>query len=254
MGKRPMSAVRRWAVRQAALAVRGPLQGWDAGTSSRVDHFLAISEHVARRIEKHYGRSATVIYPPVDTHYFTPGSPAAQAQATESAATEPYDLVVSALVPYKRVDQAIVAARRLGRRLVVIGSGPERPRLERLAGPGIELRGWASNEEVRQACRGARTFLHPQEEDFGIAALEAQACGVPVIALRRGGACETIRDGQTGLLYDSPTVEGLARALVESEAMTFSPTACRSNAERFGTEVFRAAFEAYVRQCLAQRV
>ena len=175
------------------------LQAWDRGTAERVTHFIAISREVQRRIERCYGRSSDVIYPPVDTDYYTPDA---------RIARDDYYLCVSALVPYKRLEQAIAACRRLDRRLVIIGQGPELARLTSLADDRITLLGWQSDETIRAHLRRCRALLFPGHEDFGIVPLEAQACGAPVIALGRGGAEETVLDARrtengTGVLYEA---------------------------------------------------
>ncbi len=185
--------IKRMALRRAALALRPRLRRWDRATASRVDEFLANSRNVARKIHRYYGRRARVIPPPVDCEFFTPGP-----SAFAAASREPYDLVVSALVPYKRVELAIAAARRSGRRLVIAGDGPGRRRRAALAAPGVEFLGWVDDETLRDLYRGARSLIYPQEEDFGITALEAQACGRPVVALGRGGALETVERAASG--------------------------------------------------------
>jgi glycosyltransferase involved in cell wall biosynthesis len=221
------------------------LRRWDRQSSSRVTHFVAISHTVARRIEHCYGRTSTVIYPPVDTQFYTPAP----------VPREDYYVCVSALVPYKRVDLAIAACRRLGRRLVVIGAGPERRRLARQAGPGITLTGWLPDAEVREHLRRARALLFPAHEDFGIVPLEAQACGTPVVALGEGGAVETVlpasadRPG-TGLLFAGQTVDSLTAAIEQFEHHPdwFDPALARCHAERFATERFERELFAYVEE------
>ncbi len=227
--------------RQAMTAIRPCLQKWDRETAQRVDAFLADSENVARKIRRYYGREARVVYPPVDTEFFTPvpgtGS-RTRAKASPDDSDAPY-LVASALVPYKRIDRAIGAVQRLGRRLVVIGEGPERKRLQAMAGPTVEFRGWVTNDELRDAYRRARALLYPGEEDFGITALEAQACGTPVVALGRGGALETVVKGKTGLFFPEPLEASLAAALQQFETRRFDPADCRAQAERFRRPLFR---------------
>ncbi|MFH1264774.1 MAG: glycosyltransferase, partial [Planctomycetota bacterium] len=206
------------------------IRQWDHDTSDRVTHFVAASRTVAQRIAESYGRPSRVIYPPVDTQFYTP-------------ANEPRNdvyLCVSALVPYKRIDLAIEACNRLRRRLVVIGSGPERRRLDRLAGPTIELLGWVPGDEIRDHLRRARALLFPGNEDFGIVPVEAQACGTPVVAFGQGGATETVLPADeshqgTGLFFDEQTPESLAQAIQRFEAHPhwFDPQLARQQAERF---------------------
>jgi glycosyltransferase involved in cell wall biosynthesis len=198
---------------------------WDRLSADRVDRFVAISRHVASRIAKHYRRGADVVYPPVDARAFTPGP---GAPLREGA---PY-LVVSALVPYKGVDLAVLAAKRLGAPLRVVGTGPEAARLRRLAGPSVRFDGWLPPDALREAYRSARALLQPHEEDFGIAPLEAMACGTPVIALRRGGGGEVVAPG-TGLLFDERSVDGLVEALRSFDPRAYDPAALRARAMEF---------------------
>jgi glycosyltransferase involved in cell wall biosynthesis len=223
------------ASRLARAALR-PLARWDAATSGRPDRYVANSQHVARRIRRYYNRSAAVVAPPVDTVFYTPAT----------RAPEPYLLVVSALVPYKRLDVAIAAARTAGMPLRIAGEGSDRARLAELAGPAVEFLGRATDEEVRELYRGATAVLLPGEEDFGIVPVEAQACGRPVIALARGGALETVVDGVTGVLVDGTAPEAWAGAVRRVrdglEAGTaFQPDRIRRHAEGFSRERFLSA-------------
>lgn len=200
---------------------------WDQRTSVRPDRYVAISQYVARRIGRYYNRRSAVVYPPADTDFFTPGSPE----------HERFALVVSALVPYKRVDVAAEACRMLGVPLKIVGQGPEARALARLGGPGIEFLGALSDTEVRDLYRRASVVLLPGEEDFGLVPVEAQACGTPVVALGRGGATETIVDGVTGALTAEGVdayAAGIRRVLDDPPASA----ACRAQAERFSTERF----------------
>jgi glycosyltransferase involved in cell wall biosynthesis len=211
----------------APLAHR--LRMWDRLSAERVDRFLTSSHEVAARIRKHYGREAEVIPPPVDVEQFRPnGKP-----------PEDFYLVVSRLVGYKRVDLAVEAANRSRRRLVVVGEGPERRRLQALAGPTAEFTGRLEDEEVAGLYSRCRALLFPGHEDFGITPVEAQAAGRPVVAYGRGGACETVVDGVTGVLFPAQTVEGLLAAIDRLEASAPDPVACRRNAERFSAAHFR---------------
>lgn len=223
--------------------VAAALRRWDRTTTTRVHHFAAISRFVAERIHRYYGRSADVIYPPVEIRRFR-------------LADEPgeFYLVVSALTPYKRVDLALAAANRLGVRLVVVGSGPEATRLRTLAGPTVELLGWRSDDEVAELYARCRALLFPSVEDFGIAPLEAMACGRPVIALGRGGALETVvplddsAEAPTGILFPEQTVECLVEAIrrFEASAHRFDPKALRSHAEAFDRPLFKERIGGWV--------
>jgi glycosyltransferase involved in cell wall biosynthesis len=223
------------------------LRIWDRVSSDRVDHFIANSREVAGRIRRHYRRESEVIYPPVDTEAIRPSGKAA----------EDFYLVVSRLVGYKRVDLAVEAATRLGRRLVVVGRGPEMKRLRALAGPTVELRGWVDDAEVASLYARCRGFLFPGLEDFGIAPVEVQAAGRPVVAYARGGALETVVDGVTGVLFEEQTVDSLADAILRLEALEIDPAHCRRNAERFDAQEFRrrvrAAIERERSRALAER-
>ncbi len=216
--------------------LRTRLQRWDVATCGRVDYFLANSSHVAARIRRHYHRTAEVIHPPVDTGRFTP-----------AAAVEDYYLVVSALVPYKRVDLAVRVCSASGRRLLVVGSGPEQARLKTLAGPSVEFLGWQPDEAVAGLYARARALIFPGEEDFGITPVESMASGRPVVALARGGALETVVAAgdpggrpPTGVFFAEQTEAGLAGALDELERRLdeFDPQALAGHAAGFDTKVF----------------
>ena len=216
------------------------LARWDTATSGRVDLYIAISEHVARRIQRYYNRSAKVVYPPVDTSFYKPSN----------MTPEDSFVVVSALVPYKRIDIAIKACKLSGNKLRIVGDGPDLNRLRQLADSNIEFLGPITNDAVRELYRSSKAMLLPGEEEFGIASVEAQACGCPVIALKRGGACETIVDGETGILVSQPTAEAFADGLKAAQARSFNQNITRRNAERFSTARFRTEFKNTIDQAL----
>jgi glycosyltransferase involved in cell wall biosynthesis len=203
-----------------------PLGRWDAETAYRPDRYVAISQYVARRIWRYYNRRSAVVYPPVDTDYFHPGPPSPRA----------FCLVVSALVPYKRVEVAIEACRLAGLPLKIVGTGPTAAALRAASGPNVEFLGWASDEQVRTLYRTARAVLLPGEEDFGIVPVEAMACGAPVVALAAGGALETVIDGTTGRLVPSPDPAAFAEAL--AGLPVFDERTLRTHAERFSSDRF----------------
>jgi glycosyltransferase involved in cell wall biosynthesis len=202
------------------------LARWDAATASRVGRFVANSQYVAGRIRRYYNREATIVYPPVDTIFYHP----------DSTPSGQHFLMVSALVPYKRVDVAIEACRRVGATLRIAGDGPDRDRLETLADGHVEFVGRLSDEQIRDEYRRALAILLPGEEDFGIVPVEAQACGRPVVALARGGALETISGGETGIFFDDLTPASMAAALNAVAAAQFDPERLRANAQRFSRE------------------
>jgi len=214
---------------------------WDRDTAGRADRYVAISHYVADRIRRYYNRPATVVYPPVDTEFFTP----------DTASPEPFALVVSALVPYKRIDLAIAGCRLAGVPLKVVGDGPERAALTRLANGSAQFLGRASDSEIRDLYRRATVVLLPGEEDFGIVPLEAQACGRPVVALGRGGALETVIDGETGLLVGEPTAEAFAAAIAHACDHRFDTAAIRRHAERFSRTRFGDQMHALIDEAMA---
>ena len=215
---------------------------WDVRTSGRPDRYVANSQHVARRIARHYNRRSAVTYPPVDTVYYTPQPGERDARA----------LIVSALVPYKRVDVAIAACRQVGVPLTIVGQGPERERLRAAAGRDVEFVGALTDTEVRQQYRTASVVLLPGEEDFGIVPVEAQACGTPVVALGRGGATETVIDGETGVLTEDG-IEAFAAGMRRALDTPWDANACRRQAERFSLTRFIADMTDAARDLMAAR-
>lgn len=227
----------RWAPQRHLVRY---LQRWDVAACDRVDAFAAISETVRRRIRQSYQRDAEVIYPPVDCDRF--------ARVTRHPGD--YYLVVAALVPYKRTDLAIEVFNRLRQPLVVIGTGPEEARLRRLAGSTIQFVGWQTPERLAEWYAGAKALIYPQEEDFGLAAVEAQAAGCPVIALRRGGATETVAEGITGAFFDEQTGDAVADAVTRFERTPTDPQPIRDHARRFDRREFVRAFSQWIADML----
>ena len=233
------SWVARWVLHKMRL--------WDSRTAHGVDHYIANSKFIAQRINKVYGHNATVIYPPVDTDYFTPGN----------EKREDYYLSVSRLVSYKHIDILVKAFTNMPeRQLVIIGGGPEEKRLKALAGKNVKILGYLKTEEVRDYMRRARAFLFAAEEDFGIVPLEAQACGTPVIAYGRGGAKETIitpdnKSGQpaTGIFFPTQSPASVIAAIThfETQVENITVTACRENALHFKTSIFHLQFQSFVK-------
>jgi glycosyltransferase involved in cell wall biosynthesis len=221
---------------RAALALGGPLlRRVDRGAARGVDHFVANSRHIAQRIRYAYGRDATVVYPPVSAK-----------PAPPRAARGDFLLSLGRLVPYKRVDLGIRAAERLGVRLLVAGDGPERRRLERLAGPHTEFLGEVCEETAGRLFSTCAAFVFCAEEDFGIAPVEANAHGVPVVGYRAGGLLESMVEGETVEFFERQTEEDVAAAIERALRRTWDGEALRRNAARFGPEVFRARFREVV--------
>jgi glycosyltransferase involved in cell wall biosynthesis len=227
----------------AAELLLARLRAWDRRTADRVTHFVAISETVRRRIGECYGRESVVVYPPVDTDFFTPAA----------VSREGYYLIVSALAPYKRFDLAVESCNRLGRKLVVVGTGQDAAKLKALAGPTVSFLGWQPGEALRDHFRRCRAVLFPAEEDFGIVPVEAQACGAPVIALGRGGVTETVRPlgtaaEPTGVFFAEQTADAVADAIerFEQEVGEFDPRTARRNALPFCRDRYEAELFGYV--------
>lgn len=224
-------------LRGAGLAaVRPAYKWWDRRTADRVDVFLANSTHTQRQIGRCYARQSEVCFPPVRTGFFTPG---------EQPLRGEHWLAVGALVPYKRFDLAIAASNARGHALTIIGEGPEEARLRAMAGPSVRFERATTDVQLREAYRRARLVIFPQVEDFGIVAVEAQACGTPVVALGQGGARDTVIDGSTGALFAEQTVESLLGAI--DRCPRHGALACREHAESFSEERFREQIGAVVR-------
>ena len=218
-------------VRSAAMRrLMQRMARWDAATADRVDAFVANSQYVAGRIGRYYNRVATVVYPSVDTDFYQPDS---------ARRAEPFFLVVSALVPYKRLEVAIEAVRAAKGTLKIVGRGPEEARLRTLAGPETEFTGWLSDAEVRRLYQQCQAVLMPGVEDFGMVPVEAQACGRPVVALAEGGALESVIDGETGILVHESTSSAFADALQRVTSARFDTDVIRRHAERFSIPRFK---------------
>ena len=225
--------------RLAAWAVTPWLRRWDVRSTGRAQGLVANSRFVAGRIEKYWHRQAdAVVYPPVDTARFVPSA--------EGPAPEGYALIVSALVPYKRVDLAVRAFSKLSRPLWVGGDGPELERLRRLAGPSVTFLGSIPDEALPGLYARAKFFVLPGEEDFGIAPVEAQSAGRPVLALGRGGALETVVDGQTGVFFGQSTEESLIDGIERIERLDADPSFIREHATRFGADRFGPELKAVI--------
>ena len=203
------------------------LRRWDLRAAEQPDFYIANSENIARRIKEIYGRESIVIPPPIEVNRFTTDEP-----------EEDFYLVLSRLVGYKKIDLAIEACKKLNRRLVVIGDGPDRKRLEQIAGKQTEFLGRQPDEVVTKYASRCRALLFPGEEDFGMVPLEINASGRPVIAYRKGGAMETVIEGETGVFFNEQNAESLASAIEDFELRTWNRQLMRSHAEKFDTKIF----------------
>jgi len=211
------------------------LRMWDVSSSHRVDYYIANSEAVANRIWKYYRRKAEVIYPPVDTDFFIPGD-----------MKDEYFLIVSALVPYKRIDLAVETFNQNKWPLKIVGQGPDSRKLKKRALPNIQFLGSVTNQELLRLYQGSRALIMPGEEDFGINALESQACGIPVIAFGRGGATETVIPEQTGLFFHELTKESLYQSLEQFQKFHFNPDDLRNHALKFARHIFKNKIKSFV--------
>jgi glycosyltransferase involved in cell wall biosynthesis len=228
-------------LRPAVAVLAAWLRRWDRRTAARVHHFAANSAYVAARIRRYYGREAEVVPPPVDTDFFTP-------DGADTPGT--YDLVVSALVPYKRLELVLEAYRGTGRPLRIVGGGPERARLEALAPPEVLFLGTVGDEELRAQYRGCRAVLMPGIEDFGIVPVEAMACGRPAVVFGEGGAVESVTAGRTGLVFHQPTPAALRAAIDSLDRMRFNVSTLRAQAETFSQARFERRLRAFVARAL----
>jgi glycosyltransferase involved in cell wall biosynthesis len=226
-------------VRPALSVVLARWRQWDWIAAQRVDRYIANSETTRRRVARYFTREADVVYPPVEVERFAPG-----------AVGEHY-AVLSELMPHKRIELAVRAFNELGRPLVVIGDGPDARRLQRLAGPTVRFTGRVSDAEVARLLATARALVVTATEEFGIAAVEAQAAGRPVIALDEGGVTESVQEGRTGVFYDVATPEALAAAVAAFDPLSVDPADCVANAQRFSVDAFAQEIRAIVSQALA---
>lgn len=211
------------------------LREWDSEAADRPDMLLAASKHVQRRIELYWRRESEVLYPPLDDFWLE-----------ETASSKPHAtsaLIVSSLVPYKRIDIAIDACNRLGLPLTIAGTGPDYAQLKSMAGPTVTFAGYVPREELKNLYASHTAVIFPGDEDFGLVPLEAMSCGTPVVAFAGGGALETVIEGQTGTFFRTPSADALADALSHMQAMTFSAEVCRAQAKKFSKAKFVEGME-----------
>jgi glycosyltransferase involved in cell wall biosynthesis len=231
-GQRPI-------VRPALSVVLARWRQWDWIAAQRVDRYIANSETTRRRVARYFTREAEVVYPPVEVERFAPG-----------VVGEHY-AVLSELMAHKRIELAVRAFNELGRPLVVIGDGPDARRLQRLAGPNVRFTGRVSDAEVARLLATARALVVTATEEFGIAAVEAQAAGRPVVALDEGGVTESVQEGRTGVFYEEATPEALAAAVAAFDPLSVDPADCVANAQRFSVDAFTREIRAIAGQALA---
>lgn len=238
LAEKNLNPLTEWAVRRMLHDIRQ----WDRAAADRPDKYLANSKHVAKRLKKYFQVEADVLYPPVDVDRFYPYEEA-----------DDYFVIVSALTPFKKIDLAISAFNKMGKRLIVIGDGAHRRALEALAGPTVELLGRKTDEEVRRYLQGARALIFPGEEDFGITPVEAMACGKPVIAYGKGGVTESVVEGITGVFFPEQTVESLEAAVAKFFTLekSFDADIIHERAEQYSRDQFRDQFSAVVDSFMA---
>ncbi len=213
------------------------LKRWDYNAAQRVTHFIAISTEIQERIKTYYDRDSVIIYPPVETKRFE-----------VEAQPQDYFLIVSRLIPYKRIDLAVQVATRLNLPLKIGGKGRDMERLQAMAGPTVEFLGYVPDEELPALMAGCRAFLFPGLEDFGITPVQAQAAGRPVIAYGGGGALDTVVSGVTGEHFDDMTVESLESAMASFDETKYDPVMMREHARKFDVNVFNAQIDSFVQQ------
>jgi len=228
-------------LKKAAIKpILGSLRDWDKRTADRVDTFVTLSHHVQARIKKFYGRDADVVYPPVNVDFYTPGQDGHAG----------FDLIVSALVPYKRLDLAVRVYNRLGYPLKIVGTGTEYDTLKHSAGSNIEFLGWQSDKANLELYRRCRCLIFPGEEDFGIVPVEAQACGRPVIAYGKGGLLETVIENVSGVFFREQTEESLLAAIETCAGRKWNSSVIRNNAERFAPQAFIDGMDRNISKCM----
>jgi len=240
----PGGAIGRLAFRAAAHYLRS----WDQTASARPDVLIANSAYTRDRIRRYYRRDAEIIEPPIDTRRFGAAAASSAAAPTMAATQGAPFLVVSALVPYKRVELAVRAMEGRAEQLIVVGEGPEMERLVRMAGPNVSFRGWVGDGELVELYAGCRAVIHPAVDDFGMVMVEALAAGKPVVVSREGGAAGIIRQDETGVFFDAPTVEALQEAMDRLLRLgdRLDPLRLRQEASQFDTAVFQRRFLAAV--------
>ena len=217
------------------------LRRWDVASAARPNDYIANSHNVRRRIERYYGKGAVVIHPPVDSDFFVP----------DGGEADDYWLLLSAMVPYKDLDKAIEAFNESGRSLHVVGDGPERMRLEKMAKDNVLFFSWLEREDLRRKLQRSRGLVFPGEEDFGITPLEANACGRPVVALGKGGVLESQEEEKTALFYEDQSSEAINSAIERAESRRWDSAYIRERAVGFSRNSFKSAMEREIEEKLS---
>lgn len=234
-GKGPLGWLKKWHLSRTFHKLRI----WDSESSERADVLLAASKEVQRRIELYWRRESTVIYPPIEDVWL-------KNPKSDSLSPKSYFFVASTLVPYKRIEFAIAAANELKAPLKIAGDGPDRSRLEKMAGSTVEFLGYQSQKQLMDLYANAKATLFVGDEDFGLVPLESMACGTPVIGFKSGGALETVIEGTTGTFFDEPTSESLARVMQSFDASKFDAETCREQAQKFSRKEFEKNIQAVI--------
>ncbi len=229
--------------RLALMPIVAALRRWDFAAAQKVDHFIAISTEIQQRIKRYYQRESVIIYPPVDIRRFAP-----QPNVGD------YYLIASRLIPYKRIDLAIEAFNRLGLPLVIAGSGRDAARLEKLAKPNVQFLGRVPEADLPDLMARCKAFIFPGREDFGITPVEAQASGRPVVAFGAGGVLDTVKDGETGVLFDGQNIASLMDAVERFKTLKFDPATIRRHAETFSTETFKQKLSIFIEEKYREHV
>lgn len=247
-------AWQRW-LRPLLVWLFDRLATWDQVAATRPDYMMAISTQVKKRITRYYDRDTEVIFPPVDIDQFSQKAtvPSRTAELPNCRPTGPFYLVVSRLVPYKKIDFLVRLCTELKKELVIVGTGVEYKRLKKLAGPTVHLVGHVAERELDLYYHSCRAFLQANTEDFGIAMVEAQAAGKPVVAYAQGGSLDIVQDGVTGILVQSRTRAAWAQALAHVEQTSWDVTACRTNARRFAKSKWQRTIKERIQKVYDQR-
>ena len=215
------------------------MKNWDYNAAQKVTHFIAISTEIQERIQTYYDRDSVIIFPPVETERFQP---------VADSEVEDYFLIISRLIPYKRIDLAVQAATKLGLPLKIGGKGRDMERLQSMAGETVEFLGYVPDEELPNLMAKAKAFIFPGLEDFGITPVQAEACGRPVIAYKGGGALDTVIEGVTGEFFDEQSVDSLANIMADFDTNKYDPTVIRQHALKFDTKNFNQQMNSFIQQ------